>query len=286
MTGNRGAASPRLWVSYPWVCREEGDFAGLVPQLKRAGIDATYDSLELKPDTRMVERIVQRLLSIDFDGWLYVLTHQLLTHKSCADDLVAAVNQAIVQIGPEFPMIGLLHGVAAQQVPPALRLRPCVSVADPHWGDQVSKAMRPRSSPKTAEAGPQETQFAWKAHVGYGGDPSMTAIEVGSKLESVPYWRFAIPKTARVTKWGPGPAGGGEICPHKFGVTRGSGKYGSFDVVWFGAANAISPTESAYIVFSGPLPDFVCFGPALSPNGPPQQMEIRWASLANRSNWR
>jgi hypothetical protein len=112
----------------------------------------------------------------------------------------------------------------------------------------------------------------------------MTAVEVCSRDESVPYWRFAIPKSTQPVRWGQGPSGGREISHIRFSEAMGSGRYRNRDVVWFGAANIISNTESAYAVFSGPLPEFVCFGAAQSPFGPPKQMEIYWTALSNKTS--
>jgi hypothetical protein len=155
-----------------------------------------------------------------------------------------------------------------------LRVRPCLSLADPDWKLRVVEALKHRSPHRKEEAIVGDSRFIWKIHPSYCGNPSITAIEVSPKLESIQYWRFAIPKSVQSARWGQGAAGGGEISPIKFAVAKGSGRYGSADVVWFGAANAVSPTESAYVVFVGPLPEFICFGPAESPMGPPGQMEM------------
>ena len=72
----------RLWINYPYINSEERDFSYLIPQLKKANIEAAYDSFQLMPDVRLWERIVPRLVSIGFDGWLYILTHQCFTRKS------------------------------------------------------------------------------------------------------------------------------------------------------------------------------------------------------------
>jgi hypothetical protein len=274
MSDSSKTGSPRIWISYVQPGGEERDFTYLVAQLRGANIEATYDSLRLRPNVRLGQRIVQRLLSVGFDGWMYVLTHQSLTRGTCVDELLAAIEEARQQIRPGFPMLGLLHGVAAQHVPPMLRVRPNLSLGDPDWQRRALQALTQHAPGGKIGALPDETKFTWKTHSCYGGDPSLTAIEVAPKHESIPYWRFAIPKPALAARWGVGAAGGGEISPIKFAVTRGSGRYGSCDVTWFGAANSVSNTESAYVVFCRPLPDFVCFGPAEGPLGPPGHMEI------------
>jgi hypothetical protein len=269
----------RLWVSHLWTGREVADFSYLVAQLEEAGIDATYESLQVQPESRSPERIAQRLQSVGFDGWAYVLTHQFLTRKTCVDELILTIDQTLRRAGPNFPMLGLLHGVTAQQLPAQVRVRPCLSVGDPDWTRKVRDALEHRGNARTPSHPKAETRFLWRVHSAYGGDPSLTAIEVVCRFELIQYWRFAIPRSAQAAQWGVGPAGGGQISPVRFSVARGTGRYGSYEVSWFGAANGVSPNESAYIVFSGPLPEFVCFGPADSPSGPAGHLEIyqpRW----------
>jgi hypothetical protein len=273
---------PRLWISYPWINREERDFAYLVGQLKDADIEAVYDSLQLQPEMHLWERTVQRLLSIGFDGWLYILTHQCFTRKICTDELTAAINQALRSMGPDFPMVGLLYDIATQQVPPMLRVRPCISLRDPDWRQQINEVLRNSNKSRTKMAR-DETRFVWKIHPCYGGDPALTAVEVHSREESVQYWRFAIPKSSKPVRWGQGCSGGREISHIRFAEATGSGRYGNHDIAWFGAANIISKTESAYAVFAGPLPNFICFGPAKNPFGPPTQMEIFWTALSGKT---
>jgi len=272
----------RLWISYPWVNREERDFAYLVGQLREAGIDATYDSLQLLPDARLSERTTQRLLSIGFDGWLYILTHQCFTRKICSEELTTAIELTLERMGPGFPMIGLLYGISIQHIPPMFRAKPCVSLSDGDWIQQISSACRPHMLQDRKKKENEETRFEWKIHYGYGNDPSLTAIEVRPRHsdESLQYWRFAIPKSARPIRWGQGPSGGYRISQVRFAEASGSGRYGNKQVVWFGASNSISNTESAYAVFSNPLPEFICFGPAASPFGSPTSMEVYWISLS------
>lgn len=272
---------PRLWISYPWMSREERDFAYLVAQLKEARIEATYDSLQLLPDIRLQERALQRLRSVGVSGWLYILTHQCFTRKACTEELTAAIHQVQESLGPDFPMAGLLYGIAVQHVPALLRSRPCIALADPHWKQQLADVFKLHEP--LARKGQEDMRFVWKIHPCFCGDPSMTAVEVHAREESIEYWRFAIPKAARTVAWGQGPSGGRGISHVRLGEASGTGRYGSQDVAWFGAANSISKTESAYAVFSGPLPEFICFGPAKGPYGPPAQMEIYWTALLNKS---
>jgi hypothetical protein len=274
MSDTEKATQPRLWISYPWMNREERDFTYLVSQLKDLHIEATYDSLQLQPNTHLWERTVQRLRGIGFDGWLYILTHQCLTRKACTDELTTAIDRALQHMGPRFPIVGLMYGIGALQVPPMLRVRPCISLTDPNWKQQICDLLKFQAPHAEHGESRNDKRFNWTVHPNYCSDPSMTIVEVSLKEGSVPYWRFAIPKSARAIEWGRGPSGGRKILRAQCSEATGSGKYGSLEIGWFGAADSISQTESAYAVFSEPLPEFICFGPAKSPFGPPDRMEI------------
>ncbi len=273
MNSEQYNARPRIWISYPWATREERDFTYLVTQLESRSIEASYDSLQVLPDIKLQDRILQRLLSIGFDGWLYILTHQVLAQRSCADQLIAAIDLTVQRMGPNFPTLGLLHGISTQHVPLALRVRPCLSLGDPDWIRQVSNALKERAASKCKMVR-IETRFIWRVHSCWGGDSSKTAVEVGTYGERIPYWRFALPKSAQPVQWGVGAAESKDISSVRLGVANGSGKCGNQSVIWFGAANKVSNVESAFVVFSGPLPEFVCFGPAESFLGPPGKVEV------------
>ena len=274
MADSQRPFNPHLWINYPYISSEVRDFSYLISQLKKANIEAAYDSFQLMSNVRLWERIVPRLVSIGFDGWLYILTHQCFTRRAYTEELTAAIDKITLRLGPEFPMIGLMHGIATQNVPPALRVRPCISLGDPEWKQQLSEALRKSVLPGKDRTMRNETRFSWKIHSCYGGDPSMTAVEVRSMAERIQYWRFAVPKSTQTARWGQGPAGGCDISRVRFAEARGSGRFEHRDILWFGAANTVSDTESAYAVFLGSLPDFICFGLAKSPFGPPDSMEV------------
>lgn len=276
---NDQSSISRLWISYPWIRNEERDFTYLLTQLKAANIEAVYDSFQLQQNSKLGDRIVQRLRSVGFDGWLYILTHQCFTHRIYMDELTGAIDQTLTQMGSDFPVAGLMYGIATQQLPPVLRVLPCISLGDPEWKRQLSRLVAKGARQSNRDHGVNETRFIWKIHSCFDGDPSMTAIEVHTKGDRVQYWRFAAPKNSKIVRWGQGRSGGGEISRVVFAEAKGSARYENRDVTWFGAANTVSNTESAYAVFSGGLPDFICFGPSQSPFGSPSSMEAFWPGL-------
>lgn len=268
---SEGNDFPRLRITYAWVQREEGNFSHLVPQLSAAGIRAAYDAVELRCDLDLAEWVERKVCAEGADGWAYVLTAISVMRRPCADGLARAVERLIERNGADFPAFGLLYGIAEQSLPPVLRARPCFHLADPGWKERVAQMLKKRSDKRA----PQETtRYRWCVHKQYGGDPEAIAVEVGARTDCIPYWRFAVPKWASPSLWGQGRCGGGEISPVRFSVARGSARIGNCEVEWFGAANAVSPTESAYAVFHGRLPEFICFGPARGPQGPPGKMEM------------
>jgi hypothetical protein len=274
------AKHPHLWIAYPWVHREERDFGYVIPHLKVAGVEATFDSIRLDAEMPLWQQIIPRLVGSHIRAFSGIVTAPCLTRRAYADELVTALDQTLQYMGPNFTRIGLLHGIGIQDLPPTLRLLPCVSLSDPAWNLQVAEALKARPRGQ----GPADhTRFIWKIHPSYGGNPAITAVEVCSKSENIQYWRFAIPKSVAPYHWGQGPSGGGEISPVRVTPVKGSARYARYEVTWFGAANAITETESAYAVFAaGQLPEFVCFGSAKGPHGPPVRMELFWTRTAKQ----
>ena len=259
--------SQHLYITHPAARRNDVDFAYLARQLRAAGLAATYDRIELSPGDDLWSRISEQVGSADTAGWAYVITSRCLTDRFCRDQLLCALDRACEERGAGFPLVALLHGIAAQNLPPALKLRPCVHLADPQWKERIKTFLGRHG----AEDG---AQFLWRIHPSYGGDASKTAIEVAPRTESVRFWRFAVPAAIPPVHWGHGPSGGGAISPLRFTVVKGAGKLKNTEIVWFGSEDCLSQAESAYAVFHGRLPEFICFGRARNPSGPPLQMEM------------
>ena len=276
MVEKNSAAYPRLWISYPWIDREERDFGYLAKQLDSKNFEAVYNSIRIMQDTRLSQRIVQRLQSIGFDGWLYVLTHQCIMRREYTDELTSAIDQTILHMGPHFPIAGLMFGIASSHVPARLRVLPCISLGDPEWNLQVREIFNKTQTSAPIPRIHKQSRFIWKMHPCYGGNPSLTAIEVRSRGETIENWRFALPKFCHPIRWGQGVSGGGELSKVRFGEVTGTGRYENNEVYWFGASNTVSITESAYVLFAGTLPNFICFGPAANSKGVPGKMEIYW----------
>jgi hypothetical protein len=263
---------PRIWITYSWVDDAQGDFAYLVQELRSVGVEATYDRIAIIPGQWLWDQIAARITQDPIDGWGYLMTPNSLASEACREELAYALDRALNTRGGSFPLIGLLHGVRITDVPPALKVRLCVSLANPNWKEEVKAGLEGR--PPVVLNAPQ-TQYVWQVYQSYGGVPTAIAIEVRPRFGEVMYWRFAVPSSASIARWGHGPSGGGPISWIKtMSVDGGSGNINGKPVTWFGSGDKLSPGISAYVVFNGPLPEFIGFGLASDPMGQPKELEI------------
>jgi hypothetical protein len=263
-----GTGTAGLYICFPHLHRdgEDIDFSDFARQLKAAGLEASYDSIALAPGEALWERIAPWITCGEIMGCAYILTPGN-TRNPVGGELVAALERAHTERGGGFPLTGLLHGLSAENLPLPIKLRPWIHLADPNWRERLKNSFN-RRAPEDA------SEFQWTIHNPYMGNASQTAIEVCPRSEVVRCWRFAVPSSVRPVRWGHGSSGGGDISPVKFSVTRGAGRLKNVDITWFGSEDTLSPSESAYLVFHGALPDFVCFGRAKNPASPPGKMEL------------
>ena len=264
----------KVWIGYPWIHSEERDFSGLTKSLADENIEAVYDSIQIVPGAGILREVVQKLQGFSLDGWLCILTHKCMTHRECTTELNDAIEQARQLMGPRFPILGLMYGIASGHIPPVLRSLPCISLSGTNWYARVQAAIHKYKSTDLQVPKRNPMRFVWKVHSRYGGNESLTLIEVRTRGESIPEWRFAVPKSCRLVRWGQSTTMGCENTKVRFGEVHGTGTYKDSEVFWFGAANTVTNSESAYVLLSGELPDIICFGPAQNPCGIPGKMEI------------
>lgn len=262
----------RLWITYAWADNAQGDFAFLIQELDSVNVLATYDRIAIVPGQRLWNQIAARITQDPIDGWAYLLTSNSLSSEPCREELAYAMDRALNTKGGGFPLIGLLHGVSIADVPPALKVRLCVSLASPNWKEEV-KAGIEGIPPVVAKVA--QTEFVWQVHRGYRGDPTATAVEVRPRFGEIMYWRIAVPTSVSIAQWGHGPSGGGALSFAKMMcVEGGTGDVGGVPMTWFGSGDRLSPGISAYVIFNGPPPKFVGFGLASDPAGSPGRVEI------------
>lgn len=254
------SGSAELWITYAWTDDEEGDFSFLVQELAQVGVRVTYDKVALVPGRRLWEEIADRITTGPYDGWAYLLTPNSMESEACREELAYALDRALKLKGSDFPLIGLLHGVPIDEVPPALRVRLCVSLASPDWKEEIVAGLEGRPPQRVAE---RVSNFVFRIYRNYQGDPAAVAVEIRPRFAQVMNWRIAIPSAAKPPlSWGFGPAGGGPLSMVMSGIIEGSTAIDGGDVAFFGAGDPLSPSVSAYAIFEGELPSKVFFGVA------------------------
>lgn len=254
-----------LWITYAWKDDDEGDFSYLVQELHATEIEATYDKIALIPGRRLWEQIGDKIADSPLSGWAYLITANSLASEACREELAYALDRALRARGGDFPLIGLLHAVRIEDVPPALRVRLCISLASPDWKEELAAAVEGR--PPQQEAIPQP-KYVWNVHANYLAIPDHVAVEVRPRFGGLMYWRLVVPSSASVVQWGFGPAGGGAIAGIKTMSIEGGGlNLQGTPCSVFGSADTLSPSISAYVVFQGELPEIIGFGGAKEPAG-------------------
>ena len=120
-----------------------------------------------------------------------------------------------------------------------------------------------------------QTRYVWRVYAGYNGQSSLTAVEIRPRTGEIAFWQVAAPTTAQVILWGSGPTGCGTISEPIYKTIEGRlAEINGVPVVWYGAGDQISEKVSAYVVFEGDLPDFICFGFASNPSGKAHAIEV------------
>lgn len=267
----RNNSHSRLWITYAHEDDRFGDFTYLVQELETVGINAAYDKIALIPGRDLWTQLGEEITEGLYDGWAYLITPTSLSSESCREELSYALNRALKSKGRAYPLIGLLHGVKVNDLPPSLRVRLNVSLSSPTWTEEVLAALE--GHPPRTEIAPQ-SQFVWNIHSNYGGNKNRTAIEIRPRFGEIMYWRIAIPVSTQLFGRGYGPSDGGQISSVLTSFVEGEATLNNNAVKWFGSGDRLSPSISAYVIIEGELPKQVFFGISISPFGFPDKWEL------------
>lgn len=252
---------PNIFITYAWADNDDDDFSYIEQKLKSADIKSIYDRVAIIPGLRLWEQIAQQINSDQLSGWAYLITEKSLASNSCREELYYALDRALKTKDGMFPIIGLLHGVTIDQVPPALRTRLCISLADPTWVEQIKAGLlrKPTEASPTAPL----SDYVFKTHPSIPDIPSIAAIEARPRFGEILHWRFAVPQSAKVKFWGTGAAGSPKsISGVSTGSIEGSMTINAETLKVRGTADRISAGVSAYVYFEGPIPPYFYFGVA------------------------
>jgi hypothetical protein len=261
--------TPSLWITYAWADNSEGDFDYLVGALQAAGIRARYDRVALVAGRRLWDQIGAEITSGSLSGWAYLLTPRSLASEACREELAYALQRALATKGADFPLLGLLSGVAINDVPPALAVRLCVDLRTPDWIEQIRSSLKNRPPSRHVDETPN---FKGRPHNRYLGKADLRAVEFLPRFGELRYWRIAFPTDGpQPVMKGTGPAGGCGVGPILHAAVEGTVEIGGMHMNFFGAGDALTPANSAYIVFEQRFPVHMAFGWAEEPFGSPAE---------------
>jgi hypothetical protein len=245
----------RLWVTYARSDDAEGDFSYLVQELKGVNVTATYDRVALVPGRSIWDRIAERITKDPIDGWAYLLTPRSLESDRCREELDYALNRALDTKGRTFPLIGLLHDVQIDDLPPPLKVRLCVNLADPEWKDQVRAGLDGKAPSAPAD---KKLKFIFRKYENFRGDKGLKAVEIRPRYGEVTPWCLLVPIGTAIERCGHGAAGGGEISTIHSDFEEGVGpEIQGVKTQMRRASDRLSASVAAYVTFRGPWPTFV-----------------------------
>lgn len=260
----------KLWITYAWTDDNVGDFSFLVQELESIGIEAVYDKVAIIPGRDLWNQISSKISEGDISGWAYLVTPSSLESEACREELAYALDRTLRTKGRDFPLIGLLHGIQVNDLPPALKVRLCVSLANPNWKEEILAGLEGRPPIQEKEI---KSQYIVNVYQPYGNNPDNIAIEVRPRFGELMYWRFVVPSSSALLNWGYGPSGGNHIANIKIDMVEGQGEIDGISIKWFGSGDRLSPNVSAYVVFDKKLPEFIGFDIVAGPQEHPIKVE-------------
>ncbi|EEB57326.1 hypothetical protein ALP99_05710 [Pseudomonas syringae pv. tomato] len=251
----------KLWITYAWDNNKDGDFDYLAQELEDSGVATSYDKIALIPGRRLWDQIADNINSPHIKAWAYLITAESLASGPCREELAYAIDRTLKEKSEEFPLIGILHGVSFNEIPPALRVRLCVSLDSPDWREEIRSGVIGSPTGRTKK---EVSRYIWKIHP--SKDQTSGTFEIRPRFGSVSPWLIAIPKNGpQPSHWGVGPADSQHISTVQYGVKAGELSVEGEAYNYYSTENAITSSSSAYLVFSERPPSSILIG-SLIPN--------------------
>jgi hypothetical protein len=263
-----------LWITYAWSDNEEGNFDYLIQELQAFGINVNYDKIALIPGQRLWSQIAERITNPNTKAWAYLITPNSLSSQPCLEELAYALDKALSTKNGNFPLIGLVTArIPFNEIPLALKVRLCISLTDPNWKEQIKAGMEIRPVKKIDT---RQTKYIYKISQEFNGINITTIIEIRPRFEELHFWRFAIPISSNIIRFGFGPANSGQTNGFMNSVIEGTlDNVNGQECKFVGACNALSPGTSAYIFVDTGIPEFIAFGFANQAMGFPVHLETQ-----------
>jgi TIR domain len=129
----------KLWVTYGWKDNETLDVDFILQELRRVGIDTSYDRRKLITGQPLWDQIDQQITNpANSDAWAFVVSKHSLESKPCREELNYALQRALEKRGNTYPLIGIfVEEIDPTIIPSAIRTRLYVNTASSEGLERV-----------------------------------------------------------------------------------------------------------------------------------------------------
>jgi TIR domain len=136
-----------VWITYAWADNRDRNVDFVAQELKDAGIEVKLDRWNLTAGKRLWEQIANFITDpAESDAWLLYATQNSLASEACREELAYALDRALNTRGTDFPIIALFpSAVDHSLIPPSIRVRLFISLADPDWKERTIGAVKRRA---------------------------------------------------------------------------------------------------------------------------------------------
>ena len=194
----------KVWITYAWKDNEDKDIDFIIQQLDKTTLDVRFDRRNLVPGQRLWTQIGGMITDPnECDAWGVILTANSIGSQACIEELSYALARSLSTKGGDFPVFALLQKIEPSQLPPALKVRLCISLENNDWVKQVVAAAS-KNPPGFIPSG--LTDFVFHEHTAVDG----FCLEIRPRFDRISPFAVCVDYSERmsgnVTSCSPGPA--------------------------------------------------------------------------------
>jgi hypothetical protein len=259
-----------IWLTYAWADNKDSDVDFVAQELTNAGLTVKLDRWNLQAGKPLWQQIEDHIVNPQqSDGWVLYATQNSLGSEACKEEYRIALDRALHSRGPDYPVIALFPSTVDRDlIPPGIRVRLYVMIADPDWKERILAAVAGRElSLQQRHVQPYGLHIRKMQRQ----KRSVYVIEVRPRAGTWAPFFAAVPlKEKDLVK--PRIARGPRDHPPQVSALHMTATGPSENGAWWieSAGDEASPTQS-YFVFCDELPSTLVFG---VPNGSPQYQHV------------
>jgi hypothetical protein len=252
-------ASKKLWVTYAWRDNEDKDIDFIIQELDETGLDVKFDRRNLIPGQRLWQQIGGIITDpSECDAWGMIVTRNSIVSEPCIEELSYALTRALSARSNEFPIIGLLHNVETNELPPSLQARLCIVLEDSEWVRQVVAAVNQQPPGFLSH---QLEPFEFKLLPSQSPEMAFS-LEIRSRLDRISPFCIAVDinEKPKVKGYLCGPSG---ILPNgsvKFGAQEGETELSDGTKICYWQSNNEASSTQSYYLLLYEIPRRICVG--------------------------